>query len=67
LQLAAFKGNLGGEYSPERERVRLTWNLELDLTFEEIRTNRPDFDEANRRLIQATLYKNGLEISRSPK
>lgn len=67
LHLSAYRGKLGGVSYVERERFWLTWNYELELTFEEIRTNRPDFNEGNRKLIRATLYKNGLKISDSGK
>ena len=67
LQLVAYRGKLGGISYSERERVWLTWNYELELIFEGTAANRPDFEEGKRKLVRATLYKNGLEISTSGK
>jgi hypothetical protein len=67
LQLASYRGKLGGVSYSEHERFWLTWNYELELIFEGTATNSPDFEEGNRKLVRAILYKNGLEISISGK
>lgn len=57
----------GGEGWPDHERWWLTWNYEAEFYFEAPTTNRPFFDEGKRKLVRATLYKNGQEISHSGK
>ena len=67
LGLARYKGHLGGESYPEKDRFVLTWNYDLELTFEQAPTNSTAFHDGNRKLVRATLYKNGLAISASRK
>ena len=65
LGLAGYKGHLGGESYPEKDRFWLAWNYELELTFEKMDKGRTE-TQGNPKLTGAKLFKNGLEIARSP-
>jgi hypothetical protein len=76
LNLTAYKNRLGGVSYPEDERFWLNWNYEIEFTFEKATNDftiektadgKSSFYKDNRKLIQAILYKNGLEICRSGK
>jgi hypothetical protein len=76
LDLAAYKNSLGGVSSDENGRYWLSWNYEIEFTFEKTPNDftieksadgKTSFFKDNRKLIQAILYKNGLEICRSGK
>jgi hypothetical protein len=71
LHLAYYKHRLGGESTPEHDRWWLAWNYELDLDYEpsppEKGDGKPASERDNRKLIRATLLKNGQEISSSGK
>jgi hypothetical protein len=69
LHLAYYKHRLGGESTPEYDRWWLAWNYELDLAFEPPGSSeaKPSPERDNRRLLRATLLKNGQEISASGK
>ena len=67
LQLAAYLGRLGGEGSPERDRFWLAWNYEVELVFEKFKPSQTQSDSGdNRKLIRATLFKNGRPVAISP-
>ena len=67
LHLAYYKRRLGGESTPEFDRWWLAWNYELDLMFEPATNSKPSAEHDNRKLVRATLLKNGQEISASGK
>ena len=69
LGLTAYRHSLGGESVPTKDRYWLNSNQELELVFEEpARRDPPAQDSGDqRKLVQATLYKNGREIAASSK
>jgi hypothetical protein len=70
LHLAYYKHRLGGESTPEFDRWWLAWNYELDLAFElpvKGTDSKSSPERDNRKLLRATLLKNGQEISASGK
>jgi hypothetical protein len=71
LHLAYYKHRLGGESTPEFDRWWLAWNYELDLAFEPpakgSSETKSSSERDNRKLLRATLLKNGQEISASGK
>jgi len=67
LHLAYYKQRLGGESTPERDRWWLAWNYELDLQFEPTATGKTSSERDTRKLVRATLLKNGQEIGASGK
>jgi hypothetical protein len=69
LGLAAYQHSLGGESFPTKERYWLNSNQELELVFEEpAGGDIAGHDSGDqRKLVQATLYKNGREIVASSK
>jgi len=77
LNLAAYRHSLGTDSDDLRaDRYCLNWNYAIEFTFAEITNGftiektadgKSSFYKDNRKLIQATLYKNGLEVCRSAK
>jgi hypothetical protein len=76
LNLAAYQHSLGGVSYPENERHWLNWNYEIEFTFadttnaftiEKTADGKTSFYKDNRKLLQAILYKNGLEVCHSEK
>jgi hypothetical protein len=76
LNLAAYEHSLGNDDELRGDRYRLNWNYAIEFTFaettngftvEKTADGKSSFYKDNRKLIQATLYKNGLEICRSGK
>lgn len=66
LKLEAYKGNLAGEHGVEHDQSWLTWNYEIEFTFEKTPV-RYASERDGRKLIEAVLYKNGMIICRSRK
>jgi hypothetical protein len=69
LGLAAYRHSLGGLSYPDKDRFWLTSNQELEVVFEEAARPAPPSQSAgdDRKLIQATLFKNGRKIAASSK
>ena len=77
LNLAAYQHSLGSDTDELRpDRYRLNWNYAIEFTFakstngftiEKSADGKSSFYKDNRKLIQAILYKNGLEVCRSGK
>jgi hypothetical protein len=77
LNLATYRHRLGNDNDDFRpDRYRLNWNYAIEFTFEkttndftveETAGGQSSFYRDNRKMIQAILYQNGLEICRSRK
>jgi len=76
LNLGAYEHSLGNDDELRPDRYRLDWNHAIEFTFAETTNDftvektadgKSSFYKDNRKLIQATLYKNGLEVCRSGK
>ena len=77
LNLAAYQHSLSSDSDDLRpDRYRLNWNYAIEFTFEKTTNDftieksadgKSSFYKDTRKLIQAILYKNGLEICRSEK
>jgi hypothetical protein len=76
LNLAAYEHSLGNDDELRGDRYRLNWNYAIEFTFaettnaftiEKTADGKSFFYKDNRKLVQATLYKNGLEVCRSVK
>jgi len=65
LGIAEYKYCCGGEGSPDHDHWELNWNHEIDLTFEQSPGHSVADKRDGRRLIKASLFKNGFEISHS--
>jgi hypothetical protein len=77
LNLTAYQNSLSNDTDDlGPDRYRLTWNYAIEfnfaqttngLTIEKSADGKSSYYKDNRKLIQATLYKNGLEVCRSGK